>query len=146
MSVEGDLVSEIGPGVLALVAATHADSDVDVATMARKIAELRILADDTSIQDHVVDSGHSGSDSAVRDTATAPAVLLVSQFTLYGTTKKGRRPSWSSAAPGPIAQPLLDAVAEALRDRGISVVTGVFGAQMRVSLVNDGPFTLIVDT
>lgn len=133
VSVDGQLVGEIGPGVLALVAATHADSDVDVATMARKIAELRILADDTSIQDHVGEG-------------TAAGVLLVSQFTLYGTTKKGRRPSWSAAAPSPVAEPLVDAVAQALRDRGIHIATGVFGAQMGVASINDGPFTLIVDT
>ncbi|MGC1207794.1 MAG: D-aminoacyl-tRNA deacylase, partial [Ornithinimicrobium sp.] len=65
---------------------------------------------------------------------------------LYGTTTKGRRPSWSAAAPGPVAEPLVDAVAQALRDRRIGVATGVFGAQMEVSLINDGPFTLIVDT
>ncbi len=131
--VDGLVVGEIGPGVLALVAATHHDGDIDVATMARKIAELRILADDTSIQEHV------GEDAP-------PAVLIVSQFTLYGTTKKGRRPSWSAASPGPIAEPMVDAVAQALRNRGIAVATGIFGAQMNVALINDGPFTLIVDT
>lgn len=133
MSVDGRVVGEIGPGVLALVAATHEDGDADVATMARKIAELRILADDTSIHDHIGEEA-------------APAVLVVSQFTLYGTTTKGRRPSWSAAAPGPVAEPLVDAVAQALRDRRIGVATGVFGAKMEVSLINDGPFTLIVDT
>ncbi|MGB3763843.1 MAG: D-aminoacyl-tRNA deacylase [Ornithinimicrobium sp.] len=146
VSVEGRIVGEIGSGVLALVAATHTDGDDDVVTMARKIAELRILADDTSIQDTVADSAAQRSDPPPRPAATPPAVLVVSQFTLYGTTRKGRRPSWSAAAPGDVAEPLVDAVAHALRDRGIHVATGTFGAQMDVSLVNDGPFTLIVDT
>lgn len=116
------------PGLLALVAATHDDGVEDVERMARKIAELRILPDETS----VLDSG--------------AAVLVVSQFTLYGDTRKGRRPAWSQAAPGPVAEPLVDAVAEALRQRGIEVATGQFGADMQVELVNDGPFTVIVDT
>lgn len=116
------------PGLLALVAATHDDGVEDVERMARKIAELRILPDETS----VLDSG--------------AAVLVVSQFTLYGDTRKGRRPGWSQAAPGPVAEPLVDAVAEALRQRGIEVATGQFGADMQVELVNDGPFTVIVDT
>ncbi|MGB3256382.1 MAG: D-aminoacyl-tRNA deacylase [Ornithinimicrobium sp.] len=146
VSVEGSLVGEIGWGVLALVAATHTDGEEDVATMARKIAELRMLADDTSIQDTVNHGAASRREPAPDGAAAPPAVLVVSQFTLYGTTKKGRRPSWSAAAPGDIAEPLVDAVAQALRDRGISVATGIFGAQMDVCLVNDGPFTLIVDT
>lgn len=116
------------PGLLALVAATHDDSALDVERMARKIAELRILPDETS----VLDSG--------------AAVLVVSQFTLYGDTRKGRRPGWSQAAPRPVAEPLVGAVAEALRQRGIEVATGQFGADMQVELVNDGPFTLVVDT
>lgn len=116
------------PGLLALVAATHEDGPEDVARMARKIAELRILPEETS----VLESG-------------AP-VLIVSQFTLYGDTRKGRRPTWSAAAPGPVAQPLVDAVVADLRARGLEVATGQFGAQMQVELVNDGPFTLIIDT
>lgn len=128
VTVEGEVVGAIGPGLLALVAATHDDGEADVATMARKIAELRILPEETSVAD-------SGA-----------AVLVVSQFTLYGDTRKGRRPSWSKAAPGDLAEPLVDAVADALRARGIEVATGRFGAQMQVELVNDGPFTLIVDT
>ena len=73
------------------------------------------------------------------------AVLVVSQFTLYGSTRKGRRPSWSAAAPGPVAEPLIDAVAQGLRDRGLEVATGQFGAHMEVELVNDGPFTVLVE-
>ena len=116
------------PGLLALVAATHEDGPQDVARMARKIAELRILPEETS----ALESG-------------AP-VLVVSQFTLYGDTRKGRRPTWSAAAPGPVAEPLVDAVVADLRARGLEVATGQFGAQMQVELVNDGPFTIIIDT
>lgn len=128
VTVEGEVVGAIGPGLLALVAATHDDGEADVATMARKIAELRILPEETSVAD-------SGA-----------AVLVVSQFTLYGDTRKGRRPSWSAAAPGPVAEPLVDAVVAALRERGIEVATGRFGAMMHVELVNEGPFTVVVDT
>ena len=128
VSVEDEVVGEIDrPGLVALVAATHDDGPAQVERMARKIAELRILADERS----VADSG-------------AP-VLVVSQFTLYGQTTKGRRPSWVDAAPGPVAEPLVDAVVAALRERGIEVATGRFGATMQVELVGDGPFTVIVD-
>ena len=129
VSVDGRVIGAIErPGLLALVAATHGDGPEDVDRMARKIAELRILPDETS----VVDSG--------------AAVLVVSQFTLYGDTRKGRRPGWSHAAPGPVAEPLVEAVVQALRSRGLEVATGAFGAQMEVELVNDGPFTVLVDT
>ena len=126
--VEGETVGAIDrPGLLALVAATHDDGPAQVEKMARKIAELRILRDEQSVLD-----------------AGAP-VLVVSQFTLYADTRKGRRPSWSAAAPGDVAEPLVDDVIAALRDKGIEVATGRFGAMMEVSLVNDGPFTLVVD-
>lgn len=115
------------PGLLALVAATHTDGPPQVAAMARKIAELRILRDEQSCLD-----------------AGAP-VLLVSQFTLYGDVRKGRRPSWSAAAPAAVAEPLVDAVAVELRARGVEVALGRFGADMAVDLTNDGPVTLIVD-
>jgi D-aminoacyl-tRNA deacylase len=128
VTVEGEVVGAIGTGLVALVAATHEDGPRDVETMARKIAELRILPEETSVAD-------SGA-----------AVLVVSQFTLYGDTRKGRRPSWVRAAPGDVAEPLVDAVAAALRERGIEVATGRFGAMMRVELVNEGPFTVLVDT
>ena len=129
VSVDGQVVGSIErPGLLALVAATHDDGPAQVEAMARKIAELRILRDEQSVLD-----------------SSAP-VLVVSQFTLYGEVNKGRRPSWSSAAPGPVAEPLVDAVVASLRSRGLDVATGRFGAMMQVDLVNDGPFTLIVDT
>lgn len=129
VTVAGEVVGAIeGPGLLALVAATHDDGPAQVEAMARKIAELRILRDEQSVAE-----------------VGAP-VLVVSQFTLYGHTRKGRRPSWSDAAPGPVAEPLVDAVVQALRGRGVEVATGVFGAAMEVELVNDGPFTVLVDT
>ncbi len=128
VTVEDETVGAIDrSGLLALVGVTHGDGETQVAAMARKISELRILHDERS----VLDEG-------------AP-VLLVSQFTLYGSTRKGRRPSWSDAAPGAVAEPLIDALADALRDLGIEVATGRFGAMMQVSLVNDGPFTVLVE-
>lgn len=95
--------------------------------IARKIADLRLLDGERSVAE-----------------ASAP-VIVVSQFTLYGDARKGRRPTWNAAAPGPVAEPLVTAVVEALRGRGIDVATGVFGAHMEVELVNDGPVTLIVE-
>ena len=126
--VDGETVGAIDrPGLLALVGVTHDDGQDQVAAMARKISELRILRDERS----VLDEG-------------AP-VLVVSQFTLYADTRKGRRPSWNGAAPGDVAEPVVDAVVAALRERGVEVATGRFGAMMEVSLVNDGPVTLVVD-
>ena len=128
VEVDGEVVGEISrPGLVALVGVTHDDGPEQVERMARKIAELRILRDEQSLVD-----------------AAAP-VLVVSQFTLYADTRKGRRPSWSAAAPGPVAEPLVDAVVAALRARGVEVATGRFGAMMSVSLTNDGPVTLVVD-
>ncbi|GAB3442392.1 D-aminoacyl-tRNA deacylase [Phycicoccus ginsengisoli] len=126
--VDGEVVGEITrTGLVALVGVTHDDGPDQVATLARKISELRILHDERS----VLDEG-------------AP-VLVVSQFTLYADTRKGRRPSWGAAAPGPVAEPLVDALVAALRERGLEVATGIFGAMMQVELVNDGPVTLVVD-
>jgi D-aminoacyl-tRNA deacylase len=128
VSVDGEVVGAIDrPGLLALVGVTHVDGPDQVAAMARKISELRILHDERS----VLDEG-------------AP-VLVVSQFTLYADIRKGRRPSWNHAAPGPVAEPLVDAVVAALRERGVEVATGRFGAMMQVALVNDGPVTLVVE-
>ena len=130
VSVDGEVIGECpGPGVLVLVGVTHEDTLEQAKTLARKIAELRIFEDETSIQDR----------------AEEASVLVVSQFTLYGDVRKGRRPSWSKAAPGPVAEPLVDAVVEELRTRGIHVETGRFGAMMSVELVNDGPYTLVIE-
>lgn len=130
VSVDGEVIGECpGPGALVLVGVTHEDTLDQAKTLARKIAELRIFEDETSIQDRAEEAG----------------VLVVSQFTLYGDVRKGRRPSWSKAAPGPVAEPLVDAVVEELRTRGIHVETGRFGAMMSVELVNDGPYTLVIE-
>ena len=115
------------PGLVALIGVTHDDGPAQVEVMARKIADLRILGGERS----VLDEG-------------AP-VLVVSQFTLYADTSKGRRPSWNGAAPGPVAEPLVEQVVEALRAKGIEVATGRFGADMQVQLTNDGPVTIILD-
>ncbi|GAA1277920.1 D-aminoacyl-tRNA deacylase [Pseudonocardia aurantiaca] len=126
--VDGEVVGEIdGPGLLVLLGVHRDDGPDAVPVMARKLHELRILPGERSCAD-----------------LGAP-LLVVSQFTLYGDTRKGRRPSWSSAAPPEQAEPLVDAVVAALRERGAPVATGVFGAQMAVESVNDGPFTLLVE-
>lgn len=127
--VDGAIVGAIDrPGLLVLVGVTHDDGPEQVETIARKVAELRIL---------------DGERSALDDGAP---ILVVSQFTLYADTRKGRRPSWSAAAPGPIAEPLVDAVVRSLRGRGLDVATGVFGAHMEVELVGDGPVTILLET
>ncbi|AIG64026.1 hypothetical protein CATYP_04460 [Corynebacterium atypicum] len=129
VTVDDEVVGELThPGVLALVGVHREDGQKDAETMARKIAQLRILHEETS----AVDVG-------------AP-VLVVSQFTLQGRTKKGRRPSWSDAAPGPEAERLIAEVVSALRGFGLEVSEGRFGATMQVASVNDGPFTVLVDT
>jgi D-aminoacyl-tRNA deacylase len=128
VAVAGQVVAAIDePGLLVLVGVTYGDTTEDAARLAAKLWGLRIL-----------DGEKSSSDVA------AP-LLVISQFTLYADLTKGRRPSWSRAAPGPMAEPLVDAVVHALRDLGARVETGVFGAQMQVSLVNDGPVTIVMD-
>ena len=129
VTVDGQVVGKLDrPGLVALVAAHRDDGEANALKMARRIRDLRILDDEKSV-------GQTGS-----------PVLLISQFTLYGRTRKGTRPSWMDAAPGPIAEPLFDRVVELLRGEGVEVETGVFGAMMDVALVNSGPFTVIVDT
>ncbi len=128
VAVGGEVVGRLpSPGLVVLVGVTHADTSATAVQLADKVWNLRILDGGTSCAD-----------------VTAP-LLVVSQFTLYADTRKGRRPSWSDAAPGSVAEPLVDAFAEALRVRGAHVETGQFGAHMQVSLVNDGPVTLIRD-
>jgi D-tyrosyl-tRNA(Tyr) deacylase len=130
VTAEGDLIGEIHPdgqGLLALVGVTHTD-DLDKARrMAEKLWKLRILDDELSASD------------------VAAPILVVSQFTLYGNTAKGRRPTWNAAAPGVVAEPLVDAFAGALTALGAQVQTGVFGAHMQVELVNDGPVTVLLE-
>jgi len=129
VTVDGIVVGSIdGPGLVVLVGVTPGDGAAQVELIARKVAELRILRDEQSAAD-----------------AGAP-ILVVSQFTLYGDTRKGRRPTWNAAAPGPVAEPLVAAVVAALRERGLHVETGVFGADMAVELVNDGPVTILLES
>jgi D-tyrosyl-tRNA(Tyr) deacylase len=129
VEVDGAVVGELtGPGLVALVGITHDDGADQVAWMARKIRDLRIMPDERSV-------GELGA-----------GVLLISQFTLYGDARKGRRPTWSAAAPGELSEPLYDALCAELAGLGTPVERGVFGADMAVSLVNDGPFTVVLDT
>ena len=125
VSVDGQVVGAIDrPGLLALVGVTHDDGAAQVALIARKIADLRLLDGELSVTD-----------------AAAP-VLVVSQFTLYADTRKGRRPSWNQAAGADVAEPLVQAVVEDLRSRGLEVATGQFGAHMVIDMQADGPVTI----
>jgi D-tyrosyl-tRNA(Tyr) deacylase len=130
VTVDGAVVGEIGAGLLALVGAGRQDDGARARTLARKIAELRVFPGD--------DGARSVSDLGL-------AVLVVSQFTLYADTSKGRRPSWQDAAPGDVAEPLVDEVVAELSRRGVPVATGVFGARMQVMSVNEGPMTLVLE-
>ena len=126
--VDGEVVGAITePGLFVLVGVGHDDGSAEVELVARKIADLRLLDGERSVTD-----------------AGAP-VLVVSQFTLLADTRKGRRPSWNAAAPGDVAEPVVSRVVEALRERGLTVATGRFGAHMGVELVNDGPVTIVLD-
>lgn len=129
VDVDGRIVGQIGVGLLVLLGVTHDDGHADAAALAAKVHTLRILHDEHSLAD-----------------TPGAAALVVSQFTLYADTRKGRRPSWSAAAPGPIAAPLVVLFCDELRSRGVHVETGVFGAHMRVELVNDGPVTLLLES
>src|SRR5690349_10355310 len=126
--VDGEVVGELDrPGLLVYLGVTHDDGATEVAWTARKIWDLRLLRDEQSASD-----------------VGAP-ILVVSQFTLYGEARKGRRPTWEAAAPGPVSEPVYDAVCAALTALGAHVERGVFGAQMEVSSVNDGPFTVLLE-
>jgi len=128
VSVDGAVVGQIGPGLVVLVGVTHDDTAATAAKLAGTVWQLRIL-----------DGERSAADLG------AP-LLVISQFTLYADTRKGRRPSWSAAAPGAVAEPLVEDFLAALRAAGAHVETGVFGAHMAVELVNDGPVTLVLET
>ncbi|MDW3216297.1 MAG: D-aminoacyl-tRNA deacylase [Ilumatobacteraceae bacterium] len=137
-SGETERTGAIGAGVCALIGATHDDTVDDAEKLAAKIWHLRILDDDDGVMNRSL---------AQRSGDGAPAeVLVVSQFTLYGNTDKGRRPSWVDAARPEHAEPLVDAVVEHLRGLGATVATGRFRTEMRVGLVNDGPVTLLLET
>jgi len=129
VSVAGEVVGAVDrPGLLVLVGVTHTDTPADAARLADKTWRLRVLEGEQSCEQQ-----------------RAP-LLVVSQFTLYADTRKGRRPSWSAAAPRPVSEPLVEAFVDALRGLGAEVATGVFGADMQVSLTNDGPVTLVLDS
>ncbi|MCX5070542.1 D-aminoacyl-tRNA deacylase [Micromonospora lupini] len=127
VTVDGEVVGAISDGLLVLLGVTHTDTAETARTMARKVHELRILDDERSAAD-----------------AGAP-ILVVSQFTLYGDARKGRRPSWTAAAPADVAEPLVTAVVDALRERGAKVETGRFRAHMLVESTNIGPQTILLD-
>jgi D-aminoacyl-tRNA deacylase len=128
VTVDQEVVARLpAPGLLVYLGITHADGPAEVDWMARKMWGLRIL-----------DGERSASDVG------AP-ILVVSQFTLYGDARKGRRPTWEAAAPGPVSEPLYDACCEALVDLGAQVQRGIFGAHMRVESVNEGPFTVLLE-
>ncbi|MEW2145496.1 D-aminoacyl-tRNA deacylase [Micromonospora vinacea] len=127
VTVDGEVVGAIGNGLLVLLGVTHTDTTETAQTMARKVHEVRLLDGERSAAD------------------TGAPILVVSQFTLYGDVRKGRRPSWTAAAPAEVAEPLVTAVVDALRERGAKVETGRFRAHMLVESTNIGPQTLLLD-
>ncbi len=132
VSVGEETVGDIGIGLLAFVGVTHGDGPAEAERLAAKLAHLRVFGDEEGVMNRsVLDVGGG--------------VLVVSQFTLYGDTSRSRRPSWTSAAPRAHAEPLVDAVVAGLRNYGVPVASGRFGADMEVELVNDGPVTLILE-
>lgn len=141
VTVEGEVVgSFVGPGLVVLVGVTHDDAETQAAKMADKVYDLRIFGPE-----------HAPARSAPVEAREVSAsdlglpLLVISQFTLYGETRKGRRPTWDAAAPRPVAEPLVDAVVARLRERGADVATGRFGADMQVSFTNDGPITVLLE-
>jgi D-aminoacyl-tRNA deacylase len=127
VTVDGTVIGAIGEGLLVLVGVTHTDTGKVAKELARKVYELRILDDERSAAE------------------LAAPVLVVSQFTLYGDARKGRRPTWAAAAPAEVAEPLVEVFAQALRDRGATVATGKFRARMLVESVNVGPRTVLLE-
>ena len=127
VTADGEPTGEIGVGLVVLLGVTHDDTADKARRMAAKVHTLRVLRDEQSVAD------------------TGAGVLVVSQFTLYGDARKGRRPTWNAAAPGDVAEPIYDVFCATLRDLGVPVAEGVFGAQMEISLTNDGPTTLVLD-
>ena len=144
--VDGAVVGSIeGPGLCVLVGATHDDTAEIAHKLADKVFDMRLF-DSDALRERL--PGVLLPDQASRELSASDAglpVLVVSQFTLYAQTRKGRRPTWEQAAPGPVAEPLVSAFVDRLRQRGATVAEGRFGAMMRVELVNDGPVTVIVE-
>lgn len=132
VEVDGSEVGRIGAGLCVLVGVTHSDTDEVARKLAAKLWGLRIFDDENGTMN--VSLGQVGAEA-----------LVISQFTLYGSTERGRRPSWVAAAPGSVAEPLVEAVVEELRRLGATVATGTFGADMAVTLTNDGPVTLMIE-
>jgi D-tyrosyl-tRNA(Tyr) deacylase len=132
VTVGAEVVGEIGPGLCVMVGVTHDDTAAQADKLAHKVANLRVFDDAEGVMNRsLLDSGG--------------AALVVSQFTLYGDTSRGRRPGWSAAAPPEHAEPLVDRFIAALRDAGVTVASGRFGADMQVTAVNDGPVTLLLE-
>lgn len=132
VTVAGETVGEIGAGLCVLVGVTHDDTDAHAAKLAEKVANLRVFDDEAGVMNRsLLEAGGSA--------------LVVSQFTLYGDTSRGRRPGWSAAARPEHAEPLVERFTDALRDLGVPVATGRFRAEMQVALVNDGPVTLLLE-
>ncbi len=133
VTVAGRVVGEIGPGYVILVGITHPDTRETVEKMAQKVANLRVFNDDAGKMNR----------SALE---VGAEMLVISQFTLYADSRRGRRPGYTDAAPPPVAEPLVAAFAESLREQGVEkVATGIFGADMLVSIQNDGPVTIILE-
>ena len=132
VTVDDEVVGSIGSGLCVLVGVTHSDSSLHAKALADKLYNLRIFGDEEGVMNR--SAADTGAD-----------ILVVSQFTLYADTARGRRPSWTSAAPGPVAEPLVHAVVERLEELGAKVATGRFGAHMVVSLDNDGPVTILLE-
>jgi len=139
VTVEGEVTGRIDGGYVILLGISPDDGSAEVDLLASKVANLRILDDENGVMNR------SALDVLPEDPSRA-GMLVISQFTLYADVRKGRRPSWTDAAPPPIAEPLVDAFCEALRGFGFDVQTGVFGAEMAIELVNDGPVTIWLDS
>lgn len=141
VTVSGEVVGAFeGSGLVVLVGVTHNDGPDDATRLADKIHDLRIFG-----PEHAAEGFSEGMAKEVSAADLGLPLLVVSQFTLYADTRKGRRPTWDAAAPGTIAEPLVAAVVDRLRERGAVVSTGIFGADMQVALVNDGPITILLE-
>ena len=143
--VSGEVIGSFtGPGLVVLLGITHDDDQPTARALAGKVYDMRLFDHaHADAADRCVPPG-AGRELSAADLDLP--VLVVSQFTLYGDTRKGRRPTWDAAAPRPVAEPLVDCFVAALRDRGATVATGSFGADMQVQLTNDGPITMVLDT
>ena len=141
VEVEGAVVGSFrGPGLVVLVGVTHGDTTALAHRLADKVYDLRIFD-----RDHALDGVDLPDTRELSASDLSLPLLVISQFTLYGETRKGRRPTWDAAAPRPVAEPLVDEVVTRLRERGAEVATGIFGADMQVTFTNDGPITIVME-